>query len=108
MARLRTGPRRLGSDPVPEIGEFDGVEESQGCIASPAGPVGGDDLGSEAGVMPGLADLIATAGLATDDPYEGSGPAPGWGSAAHEWEPLPGSAALGPWPLGCCLLRSRS
>jgi hypothetical protein len=25
---------------------------------------------------PGLADLIATAGLATDDPYEGSGPAP--------------------------------
>ena len=25
--------------------------------------------------MPGLADLIATAGLATDDPHEGSGPA---------------------------------
>ena len=25
--------------------------------------------------MPGLADLIATAGLATDDPDEGSGPA---------------------------------
>jgi hypothetical protein len=24
----------------------------------------------------GLADLIATAGLATDDPYQGSGPAP--------------------------------
>ena len=27
--------------------------------------------------MPGLADLIATAGLATDDPYEEVGPRPG-------------------------------
>src|SRR5215472_15521793 len=34
--------------------------------------------------MPGLADLIATAGLATDDPDEGSGPAPeGMGRLQH-------------------------
>jgi hypothetical protein len=30
--------------------------------------------GSEAAPVPGLADLIATAGLATDNPHEGSGP----------------------------------
>ena len=56
--------------------------------------------------MPGLVDLIATAGLATDNPHEGSGPArkgPG-PVAAHEWEPLPGSPSLGPWPMvaACC------
>src|SRR5215467_10519565 len=34
--------------------------------------------------MPGLADLIATAGLATDDPHEGSGPArEGMGRLQH-------------------------
>ena len=67
-------------------------------------------LGSEAGVMPGLADLIATAGLATDDPHEGVGqPGSGRGPvAAHEWEPLPGSCILRPWSLDCCLLCSRS
>jgi len=51
--------------------------------------------------VPGLADLIATAGLATDDPHESSGPArKGSGPvAAHEWEPLPDSPSLGPWPM---------
>src|SRR5215467_6122849 len=28
--------------------------------------------------------------------------------AAHEWEPLLGSCTVGPWPMGCCLLRRRS
>ena len=39
---------------------------------------GGDNEGSVAG-DPGLVDLIATAGLATDDPHEGvAWPGPGW------------------------------
>ena len=47
--------------------------------------------------MPGLVDLIATAGLATDDPHEGSGLARTGVRpvAAHEWEPLPGSCRPG-------------
>src|SRR5215470_5847990 len=56
--------------------------------------------------MPGLADLIATAGLATDDPDEGSGPAQeGMGRLQH----MNGSRcwALAPWDRGrwvaaCC------
>ena len=57
--------------------------------------------------MPGLADLIATAGLATDDPYEGSGPARIEGLVRLQH--MSGSrcralALLGPWPMGCCLL----
>src|SRR5450755_1173323 len=47
----------------------------QGCMSIPGWSGRWRRLGSEAGVMPGLADLIATAGLATDDPHEGSGPA---------------------------------
>jgi hypothetical protein len=44
----------------------------QGCMSIPGWSGGGDNEGSVAG-DPGLVDLIATAGLATDDPHEGSG-----------------------------------
>src|SRR5215831_13896709 len=27
--------------------------------------------------------------------------------AAHEWVPLLGFCTVGPWPMGCCLLRGR-
>ncbi len=51
--------------------------------------------GSAGIVMPvrSLVIVIAAAGLATDDPHEGSGPLTlrGVPFAAHEWEPLPGS-----------------
>jgi hypothetical protein len=51
----------------------------QGCMSIPGWSGRWRRLGSEAGVMPGLADLIATAGLATDDPHVGSGSARlGW------------------------------
>jgi hypothetical protein len=49
--------------------------------------------------MPSLADLIATAGLATDDPHEGSGPARrGLGRLQH----MNGSRcrAPAPWDRG--------
>jgi hypothetical protein len=51
-------------------------------------------------VVCGLVRLIATAGLATDAPDEGSGPARSRSGpvAAHEWEPCSGcSPPLGPW-----------
>ena len=56
--------------------------------------------------MPGLADLIATAGLATDDPHEGSGPAR---TGLGRLQRMNGSRcwALAPWDrgrwMGCCL-----
>ena len=76
-------------------------------MSIPAGPVGGDDLGSEASLALGLADLIATAGLATDDPHEGSGPA--WFEGLGRLQHMSGSRcrALAPWDRGrwvaaCC------
>ena len=52
----------------------------QGCMSIPAGPVGvalSSSLreGDVMVVVCGLVELIATAGLATDAPDEGSGPA---------------------------------
>ena len=51
-------------------------------MSIPVSPVGGDETRTEGkrghdGPVRSLADLIAAPGLATDDPYEGSGPLPG-------------------------------
>jgi hypothetical protein len=59
-------------------------------------------------VVCGLVRLIATAGLATDAPDEGSGPARSRSGpvAAHEWEPCSGcSPPLGPWSSSVAALR---
>src|ERR1700729_3780329 len=85
MARLRTGPRQLGSDPVPEIGEFDGVEEGGSlddvAVAHAEIPgvgvgVGLAVLGGGGGVEEGD-DGVAIGVQRPDDRYERGGEAGG-------------------------------